>query len=251
VLHKLVKALLCCSLFTMLVAVADGQAPAPQKGKGKAPAATPADASKSPFAEQIRGKWRAWFKKWDKDGDGFMDKEELAHAFGYRHAFDYEAPPKEEKSTKDGDKKDAEKKDEEKKDEEKKDDKAKKDAKDKKDKDDVTDPESQKNLKSMSKKNWSRADAKFLAQCDKDDDEKISLEELMTYVEPLAIDYASKVEAMQQAQRLAQMQQMLAMQSMMARLQQQMASRAAQQRARNYQNRYNQRNPGRRPGFGG
>ncbi|HEV3263360.1 MAG TPA: EF-hand domain-containing protein [Gemmataceae bacterium] len=110
----------------------------------------------------IMGQLRTLFKQWDLDGDGYLDKEELAKAFGYTKPFDYKRPSKD--SDKDADKaKDADK-----------------------DKD-----------KPASKPSYSaRPDYQFLVQLDKDNDEKISYDEYLNWARTYAVQL-KKVSALQ------------------------------------------------------
>jgi hypothetical protein len=170
------------------VSMADAQAPVnPKQPKVGAPMGDP------PATQAILTNLRAWFKKYANENDEW-DKECVARAFGYRHAYDW--VPETSSASKKTDKDDDAKKEE-----------AKKEKDDKEDSM-INKPAGPKLDSRYSK----RRDFRFLAALDKDGDEKISREEF----EEWALDYARELgtqadtaaKANQLAQMLARLQQM-------------------------------------------
>jgi hypothetical protein len=186
------------------VSSADAQAPANPKQQPKVavPMGDP------PATQAILGNLRAWFKKYANE-DGEWDKECVARAFGYRHAYDWVPPAKESsKSEADKEKEDA-----------------------KKEKDAEKDPDSMLNKPSGPKldpRYSKRRDFRFLAALDKDGDEKISKDEFEEWAYDYARELAGKYDLLAKAGQLAN--QAARLQQMQNSLQNRMAQQPPNQR---------------------
>ncbi len=144
--------------------------------------AAPADPKKDPpGTSAIMGQLRATFAAWDLDGDGYLDKSELAKAFRGPDAKPYDYKP-EKKSDKDADKKD-----------------------DDKPKDGDT---SKGASSSTTKPDYTKyPDYNFLVALDSDNDERISKDEFDSWARDYAVSLKQQIDA---AARIAAAEQKLA-----------------------------------------
>ena len=156
----------CSSSLTSLMLMAVLIVPALADDPAKVPPQPPNPPGTGPIMTQLRG----LFHQWDLNSDNYLDKEELAKAFGYHHAYDYQPPAKADKKENDkpatADKKDGDKA-------------AKNDAP-------TTKDTPAKNGSNGSRDHSKRLDYQFLKALDKDHDERISYPEFLQWARSYA-----------------------------------------------------------------